>query len=73
MWKGSRVEPNDPVFGSEQEKVALVECNQAYDDGEPLDPKPTMSNTKQEIIDYLNGHYIAHDETDTKQELLDLI
>lgn len=72
-YYGQRVKPNDPVIASNEVKNALVECNQAYDDNIESEQKPDMSNTKQEIIDYLNGHYIEHNEKDTKAELLELI
>ena len=72
-YHGRRVKPEDPVVGSEKQKQALLDCGQAYDDGLEAEPKPSMSDTKQEIIDYLNAHYIEHDSTSKKAELLELI
>ena len=40
---------------------------------QPEPDKPTMSNTKKEIENYLQAHKIEYSEYATKQELLDLI
>jgi hypothetical protein len=72
-YHGKRVNPGDIVKGSDKQKEVLLSCGQAYDDGLEVEPKPDMSNTKAEIIEYLNAHYIEHSENSTKAELLELI
>ncbi len=72
-YHGRRVKPHDPVIGSDKQKQNLIDCNQAYDDGLEAEPKPSMDDTKAEIIEYLNAHYIEHNSNATKAELLELI
>lgn len=70
-YHGKRVYPGDPVEGTEAQKQTLIDCNQAYEDGD-LD-KPSMDNTKKEIEAWLDQEGIEYDEYATKSELLELI
>ncbi len=73
IWKGERVKAKDPVTDATQKEIdAGLECGQFYDDNVEAEPKPTMDNTKAEIIEYLNAHYIEHSDSMTKAELLEL-
>jgi len=69
-YRGKRVAPGDPVDGTQSQKQNLIDCNQAYDDGQD---KVTMDNTKDEIIAYLESEEIEFNKTATKAELLELI
>lgn len=69
-YKGEYIRKDEP-FPRGANREALVRSGQGYFDLEPA--KPTMSNTKKEIEQYLDENSIEYSEHATKSELIDLI
>lgn len=67
---GKKVKAGDPVEGTQRQIDRLLDCGQAYDDGQDA---PDETNTVKELKAYMDSEGIYFNSSMNKEELLQQI